>query len=163
MSKLIIIRGNSGSGKSTLASNLHKEYLNDSLLIQQDVIRRDMLNGDDNSAIKLLIDLLQFGKNNYDITILEGIFVLKKYRTLFEAIKEIYNQENIQAYYYDLSFEETLRRHQTRDVKNEFGEEKMASWFVDKDYLNDFNEMVFTESISLEKSLEIINYFIKQR
>lgn len=163
MSKLIIIRGNSGSGKSTLASNLHKEYLNDSLLIQQDVIRRDMLNGDDNNAIKLLIDLLQFGKNNYDITILEGIFVLKKYRTLFEAIKEIYNQENIQAYYYDLSFEETLRRHQTRDVKNEFGEEKMASWFVDKDYLNDFNEMVFTESISLEKSLEIINYFIKQR
>lgn len=156
MHKLIIIRGNSGSGKTTLAKCLHEQYKNNSLLIDQDTIRRDMLDGSDDKAIELLLDLIKFGKINYDITILEGILVCKKYKKLFEDIKEIYKQNEIKAYYYDLSFEETLKRHQTRNNKFEFGEDKMRSWFVEKDYLNDFNETKFDETISIQDALDII-------
>ena len=62
MSKLIIIRGNSGSGKSTLAKSLHDYYKDNSFLINQDVVRKQMLNGEDDKTIDLIINLLKFGK-----------------------------------------------------------------------------------------------------
>jgi adenylate kinase family enzyme len=40
---LIILRGNSGSGKSTTAKALQRKLGRDTLVISQDVIRRDML------------------------------------------------------------------------------------------------------------------------
>ena len=43
MSKLIILRGNSGSGKTTIAKELQKHFGRNTMLISQDVIRRDML------------------------------------------------------------------------------------------------------------------------
>lgn len=41
--KLIILRGNSGSGKTTIAKELQQVFGNNTMLISQDVIRRDML------------------------------------------------------------------------------------------------------------------------
>lgn len=76
MKKLIIIRGNSGSGKSTLAREIHKKLARNNLLISQDTIRRDMLrakDGKDTGALPLLENLLEYGHNNCEITILEGI------------------------------------------------------------------------------------------
>lgn len=43
MRKLIILRGNSGSGKTTIAKELQKRFGTNTMLISQDVIRRDML------------------------------------------------------------------------------------------------------------------------
>ena len=47
MSKLIILRGNSGSGKTTIAKELQKLFGKNTMLISQDIIRREMLNVDD--------------------------------------------------------------------------------------------------------------------
>jgi len=44
MKKLIILRGNSGSGKTTIAKELQNRFGRNTMLISQDVIRRDMLN-----------------------------------------------------------------------------------------------------------------------
>lgn len=41
--KLILLRGNSGSGKTTLAHMLQRKLGRGTLVISQDVIRRDML------------------------------------------------------------------------------------------------------------------------
>ena len=41
--KLIILRGNSGSGKTTIAKALHQCLKEQSLLISQDVVRRERL------------------------------------------------------------------------------------------------------------------------
>lgn len=43
MPKLIILRGNSGSGKTTVAKELQKRFGRNTMLISQDVVRRDML------------------------------------------------------------------------------------------------------------------------
>lgn len=43
MLKLIILRGNSGSGKTTIAKELQNRFGMNTMLISQDVIRRDML------------------------------------------------------------------------------------------------------------------------
>lgn len=55
--KLIILRGNSGSGKTTTAKALQKKFGHGTMLISQDVVRREMLfvkDGPDTEAIKLL-------------------------------------------------------------------------------------------------------------
>ena len=43
MAKLIILRGNSGSGKTTIAKGLQKKFGHGTMLISQDIVRREML------------------------------------------------------------------------------------------------------------------------
>ncbi|NRT71955.1 AAA family ATPase [Clostridium beijerinckii] len=43
MAKLIILRGNSGSGKTTTGKALQRKFGQDTMLISQDVVRRDIL------------------------------------------------------------------------------------------------------------------------
>ena len=52
MSKLIILRGNSGSGKTTIAKELQKQFGRNTMVISQDVVRRDMLKVRDGECIE---------------------------------------------------------------------------------------------------------------
>ncbi len=57
MTKFIIIRGNSGSGKTVIARNLRNVVEGRVLLVEQDMVRRHMLNVRDkpnNTAIQLI-------------------------------------------------------------------------------------------------------------
>ena len=73
---LIIIRGNSVSGKTTIAKKLQRELGEKTMLIQQDVVRREILNVRDtsgNPAMKLIENLALYGKFiDYNV-IVEGI------------------------------------------------------------------------------------------
>ena len=87
-----------------------------SLLLSQDVVRRDMLkvkDGPHTEAILLLMELLKYGYAHNEITILEGILYADWYRPLFELARRLYGDQ-IYAWYFDLPFEETLRRHQDK-------------------------------------------------
>ncbi len=152
MSKLIILRGNSGSGKTTIAKELQKLFGKNTMLISQDVIRREMLNTDDGEntkALPLLKELLKYGNEHNEIVILEGILRANWYDSLFELAIELYNQ-NIYAYYFDLSFEETLKRHQTRACQDEFGEKEMKSWWREKDFAPILNEISITDEKDIQ-------------
>lgn len=158
MSKLIIIRGNSGSGKSSVAKKLQREIGRNTLMIPQDIVRRDMLwahDDYDTAALPLLIDLLRYGYGNSEITILEGILNSKWYKPLFERAMELYGSD-IYAYYYDLPFEETLRRHETKEKRFEFGEEDMRRWWTEKDYIGFIPEKILNEDMSLEETVNLI-------
>jgi len=155
MSKLIMIRGNSGSGKTTVSRELQKRFGRNTMLISQDMIRLQMLNAKDVEALPLIISLLQYGRQNSNITILEGILDSEVYMPLFEmAIKEY--GTNIFAFYYDLPFEETLRRHSTKPNKAEFGEADMRRWWKEKDYINVIPEQVITPNISIADTVDMI-------
>ena len=158
MSKLIIIRGNSGSGKTTVAKALQQRFGHNSMLISQDVIRRDMLrvkDGADTKALPLLKELLIFGQNNCDIVILEGILKAGWYQSLFElAMYEFDNR--IFAYYYDIPFEETVARHQTKPNKNDFGETDMRNWWNEKDLINLIPEKIITKDMELNDTVKLI-------
>lgn len=69
MSKLIILRENSGSGKTTIAKEIQKNFGRNTMLISQDVIRRDMLrvkDGENTEAISLMKELcIRIGINLY--------------------------------------------------------------------------------------------------
>lgn len=136
MSKLIILRGNSGSGKTTIAKEIQKNFGRNTMLISQDVIRRDMLrvkDGENTEAISLMKELLAYGREHSDIVILEGIMYADWYKPLFELAIQLYDTK-VYAYYFDIPFEETLKRHQTKPNCNEFGEEAMRKWWREKDF-----------------------------
>ncbi len=159
-SKIIILRGNSGSGKTSVARKLQRSLGRGTLLISQDMIRREMLwvnDGNETKAISLLMDLVLYGKENCEFVILEGILNSEWYHKLFERIKLEYGSKTY-AYYYDISFEETLVRHKSKPNCNEFGETEMKSWWKEKDYLELLSEKRISKEISLEKAVKMIYY-----
>ena len=154
MSKLIILRGNSGSGKTTIAKEIQKNFGRNTMLISQDVIRRDMLrvkDGENTEAISLMKELLAYGREHSDIVILEGIMYDEWYNPLFNVANELYGA-NVYSYYFNIPFEETVRRHQTRSKSQEFGEEHMRQWWREKD----FSSVLEEEIISCEMDAECI-------
>ncbi|MCX8129408.1 MAG: kinase [Clostridia bacterium] len=155
--KLIILRGNSGSGKSTTAKMLQRKFGRGTLVIPQDTIRREMLWVKDEKgtkAIPLLIGLAKYGKQNCNIVIVEGILYSDLYMELFEMLKLEFN--NIYAYYYDITFEETLIRHQTKLNRNQFGENEMKRWWRERDYIGIIPEKSITNELSLEEIVQMI-------
>ena len=158
MSTLIIVRGNSGSGKSSVAKELQKRIGRNTLIISQDTVRREMLwahDGKDTAALPLLITLLNYGFLHCEYIILEGILNASWYMPLFESAIKLF-KDRIFAYYYDIPFEETLRRHRTKDKKFEFGETEMLRWWNEKDFIRIIPEHVFTQEISLEDAVNTI-------
>lgn len=154
MRKLIILRGNSGSGKSTIAKELQNRFGTNTMLISQDVIRRDMLkvkDGENTLALPLMKELLIYGHGHSNIVILEGIMYADWYKPLFELSVKLYGTE-VYAYYFDLPFEETLKRHQTKPNCHEFGEDAMRRWWRK----NDFSDVLYEVSITAEKNIDDI-------
>lgn len=102
-----------------------------------------------------MAELLKYGKQNSDMTILEGILDSEEYHSLFETAVKEYG-ENIFAYYYDLLFEETLRRHSTKPNRNDFGEADVRRWWREKDYLSIITETILTEDMSFDDAVNMI-------
>ena len=62
----------------------------------------------------------------------------------------------IYAYYYDIPFQETLRRHQTKPNRADFGAEEMGRWWKERDYIGFIPERTLTADISLDRAVEQI-------
>ena len=159
MKKVIILRGNSGSGKTTVAYMLQEKFGPNTMLISHDMVRMQILHVWSTEGIKkslpLMINLLKYGKQNSEITILEGILPAKEYQQLFETAVEEYGQ-NIYSYYYDLPFEETMLRHSTKPNRNDFGETEMRRWWKEKDYLSIIPQTILKKDLSLEDVVDLI-------
>ena len=158
MPKLIILRGNSGSGKTTVAKELQKKFGRNTMIISQDVVRRDMLkvkDGPTTEAFPLMQELLIYGKKHSEITILEGIMYSDWYQPLFEcAVREF--ESEIYAYYFDLPFEETLQRHATKPNRADFGEQDMRRWWKEKDFIRTIPEKIVTKDFSISDTVNMI-------
>lgn len=159
--KLIVLRGPSGSGKSTVAKAIRLEQLKNGkkiAYVEQDYFRRivlkekDIINGFNIELIKKTIILLL--ENGYDV-IVEGIFDSRRYEEMFENLIN-YHTDNNYFFYFNISLEETLRRHKTKDCANEFGEIELRSWYRDKDFLKCVKEKILMEKSSLEEMIKFI-------
>jgi adenylylsulfate kinase-like enzyme len=157
MTKLIIIRGNSGSGKSTIAHELRMRMGYGTALVEQDYIRRKLLREQDKAGqpnIGLIRMNAEFAlKHGYDV-IVEGILPNSRYGDMLRHLIKSFSRAYI--YYLDVSFEEALRRHQTRAKSKEFGKEEMRGWFVPNDILGVKHEQVISETSPLEVTIERI-------
>jgi hypothetical protein len=158
LSQLIILRGNSGSGKTTTGKALQRKLGHGTMLISQDVIRREMLyvkDGPNPEAGELLLELAIYGKRNCNIVILEGILDSEWYKNLFETLLKEFGDQ-IFAYYFDIPFEETLNRHQHKPNFPEFGEKEMRKWWNEKDFLDIIPEVCLHKELSLNEIVNLI-------
>lgn len=157
MSRAILIRGNSGSGKSTVARLLQRRFGRGTLLIPQDVVRRELLWVNDrpgNPAVGLMCEMARWGAEHCETVIVEGILDSERYRPLFETLRDRFAA--VHAYYYDIPFEETLRRHATKPNRADFGEADMRRWWKEKDFTDVLPETVLTVEITAEAAAGMI-------
>lgn len=156
---LIILRGNSGCGKTSTARLLQRQLGYGTMLVSQDVVRREMLRVKDienNPAIQLIYDLCMYGNNVGYTVILEGILSNKKYGAMLCRLLDDFQGEKL-IYYFDVSFEETVRRHATKPNAHEFGELEMSQWWKDQDVLNVPGEQRIGEQLSQEEIVDLIH------
>ena len=157
-SKLIIIRGNSGSGKTTTAKILQNRLGSGTLLVSQDTVRRDMLNVRDkkgNLSMDLIRQITEYGKGKCEFVILEGILSKHRYGVMLHNLIDFYKGKAY-TYYFDVSFEETVKRHNSRSKKTEFGEDSLRAWWNPKDYLGVDREVLLTNGMSQDDVMKII-------
>ena len=157
MSKLILLRGN--SGRTAVAKKLQEKFGSNTMLISHDMVRKQILHVWSREGVEksqpLMIELMKYGKRNSEITIMEGILPSQDYAQLFEAAVEEYGS-NIYSYYWDIPFEETLRRHGTKPNRNDFGEDDMRRWWKEKDYLDMIPQIMIDKDMSVEEAVELI-------
>ncbi|AKM82354.1 TPA: hypothetical protein DD449_04655 [Candidatus Berkelbacteria bacterium] len=160
--KLIVLRGPSGSGKSTVAKIIFKEAQHKTVLIEQDYYRfifnppgGDMKPNTGTIHRLILHNTLEALKDGYDV-ILEGILSVKSYNGILEEIFRQHPQDNY-IFYFDISLEETIRRHTTRPDKTlMFGEEEMRKWYPRAHKSNHELEQIIPEQYSVKETVKYI-------
>lgn len=152
--RLVIIRGNSGSGKTSLAAELRERYGRGIALVGQDNLRRVILRERDtpDSANIGLIDLtVRYALDNGFHVVLEGILYEAHYGPMIEALARDH-RGHTHLYYFDIPFEETLRRHATKPQIDEYGEAELRDWYRPQDLLPGGLESVIPATSSLAET-----------
>jgi adenylate kinase family enzyme len=156
-SKLIVLRGNSGSGKSTVAKKLREASNRKIAIIEQDYLRRFILKEKETEGtnnIDLIEQIVEFAlSRNYDV-ILEGILYFPRYG---EMLKRLVSKcPHNYFFYFDVSFEETLNRHATKQNAHEFGETEMREWYKPNQLTHFKGEQVIPELSTIEETVNHI-------
>lgn len=155
---LIVLRGPSGSGKSSVARAVRAVQTTPTALIEQDYLRRillkekDVPNGVNIELIKR-VTLLALAKS-YNV-IMEGIFDKGRYTDMFKEIIKVHPDQNY-FFYFHTTFAETLRRHEHKPNRDEFGETEMRGWYKELDLFDFVSEEIIPESSTLEETTKRI-------
>ena len=154
--RLIIIRGNSGTGKSALAAAVRAARPRGVAIVGHDQLRREILHVRDYPGTPAagFVDLsARYALDCGLHTVVEGILHDEIYGGLLRQL--ITDHRGLsRCYRYDVSFEETLRRHATKPKAAEFGEAEMRQWWRDADPLVGTAEAVIDAESSLTDSLQ---------
>ena len=108
-----------------------------------------------NPAIQLIYDLCMYGNNVGYAVILEGILSNKKYGAMLRRLLDDFQGEKL-IYYFDISFEETVRRHATKPNAHEFGESEMRQWWKAQDVLDVPGEQRIGEQLAQAEIVDMI-------
>lgn len=131
--RLIVLRGDSGSGKTTTAAALRPLLGPKTAVIHQDYFRRELLAGGEkesrsaDAAALVYAAARQSLDLGYDV-ILDGILNLRDYAGRLEQLWRDHRGVT-RIYQFDVGLEETVRRHQTRELRHAFTAGKMREWY----------------------------------
>lgn len=155
---LIVLRGPSGSGKTATARALRERLGRRVALIEQDYLRRVVLKARDTPEgphYGLIEQTVRYAlDHDYDV-ILEGILHSGRYRDLLARLGADHRGSTVH-YYFDISWDETLRRHASRPQAAEFGADEMRRWWCPHDLLGFDGERRLPESASLAETTDRI-------
>jgi predicted kinase len=157
-SRLVVLRGNSASGKSASAQEIRARYGRGIAIVGQDNLRRIVLKEPDRSDgvnIGLIDVTARYALDHGYHVIVEGILNRDHYGAMLLQLGNDHRGKT-SYFYFDVSFEETLRRHQSKPQATEYGEAEMRSWYRPQDYLAGEVEHIIPEETSLEDAVALI-------
>jgi adenylate kinase family enzyme len=158
MPKLIILRGPSAAGKSTIAKQLQGKYKNIAVF-EQDHFNQHLFRAQDReetSAARHEIvkqSVIIALAHGHDV-ILEGFYAGSWKQTISEFL-EIHPEDNY-IFYFDISFEETVKRHSSRSKVDDFGPESMKKWYTRSEKLGHADEIMLSDNLSKDEIILII-------
>nr|WP_245674308.1 AAA family ATPase [Actinoplanes rectilineatus] len=137
MSILVVIRGNSGSGKTTNSREVRRRYGRGCALIEQDHLRRTVLrehrgNGSAAVAPGFIVGTARAALESGYHVVLEGILDSGAHGDLLRDLIARHEGPSA-AFYFDIPFDETVRRHQTRAEPIPVTAETMRGWYLPHD------------------------------
>jgi predicted kinase len=157
---LVILRGNSGSGKTTTARAVRRRFGRGCALIEQDYVRRVMLREHGNDGMGAVApaflaamtrEALRLGYH----VVLEGILHTAQYGMPLREVAAAHSGP-VFAYWMDVSFDETVRRHERRPEPIAVSAEQMRSWYQPMDLLGLDGEHVIEEGTGPAETVALI-------
>lgn len=153
--KLVIVRGNSASGKSSVAAEARRRYGRGIAIVGQDNLRSVVLREHDvpGGANVGLIDLTTRHALSHGFhVIVEGILRADHYGEMLTALISDYAGSAF-AYFLDVPFSETLRRHATKPQDVSYGEAEMRRWYRELDLLPGSIEQIIPATSALQATV----------
>ena len=160
--RFIMLRGPSGSGKTTIAKELFGLARRRTVLIHQDYYRFIFKPAGGGSAPNAAVihDMIEHNCScalaaGYDV-ILEGILSVKSYAGVLDRIIAAHAGPSF-MFYFDVSFEETARRHQARQATSDFTVEDMRPWYASSHRSKHRLEQLIPEQFSPSETVNYIS------
>lgn len=155
---LVVLRGNSGSGKTATARQVRLQCGREIAIVSQDVIRRDLLREKDvPGGVNIgLIDAIV--RHTLDVgyhVILEGILYAAHYGDMLTCLRHDH-RGHTSCSYFDVPFEETLRRHLATPQATEYGAPEMRSWYRPLDLVPGLEEHRIDASHALDEAVDLV-------
>lgn len=151
-SRLVVLRGNSGSGKTSTARELRNRLGRGIAWVEQDHLRRVVLYEHDVAGginIGLIDQTVRYALDHgYDV-VLEGIFHAAHYETMLARLNADHAGTTAH-YYFDISLEETLRRHASKPVAKKVTADQLREWYRTRDLLGYTAEEIIGETSTLD-------------
>lgn len=156
--RLIVIRGNSGSGKSSIVQGIRAAYGRGVAWIEQDYVRRIIfkeLDLPDGANIAMIGQIARHALDRGYHAVVEGILPTVRYAGMLAELADSH-EGPAYFYYLDIPFEETVRRHATRDKASEFTAADMADWYHARDLLDRPRETIIDQTSTLDTTIHRI-------
>lgn len=164
MSKLIVLRGPAASGKSTVANELASQSGCNVALLDFDVYRSTFLGkkGDYYPvAAKMLAGDAPIAlEAGYDVVI-DGFYRMENYPNFLADVFKVHPDDNY-MFHFNVSLEETMRRHSRRPKAKDFGAKELKEWYYAPKPVDEYGfEYEVTQSLSVKEAVEYIRDITK--
>ncbi|MFI5938176.1 AAA family ATPase [Actinoplanes sp. NPDC051494] len=157
---LVVLRGNSGSGKTTTAREVRRRYGRGCALLEQDHLRRVVLREHDSGRIGPVAPafIAATARTALDLgyhVVLEGILHTGRYAAVLRDLIAGHHGP-AHAFYLDVAFDETVRRHATRAEPTAVTADDMRGWYAYRDLLGVPGEVVIPQSATFDDAVRTV-------
>lgn len=156
--RLVVLRGNSASGKSSVAAGIREKFGRGLALVGQDNLRRIVLQERDRPGaanVGLIDTVARYALDAGYHVIVEGILYADHYGPMLAQLRADHRGPT-HGYYLDVPFPQTLARHATKPIANEFGEKELRDWYRPLDLLPGGIERVIGADSALPQTVDRI-------
>ncbi|MEJ1105575.1 MULTISPECIES: AAA family ATPase [unclassified Kribbella] len=150
--RLVVLRGNSGSGKSTTAQEVRRRVGRGVAWVEQDYLRRILLREHPKPGapnIGLIDQTVRYSLDHGYHVILEGGLYSPTYGAMLrQLIADHAGPTGV--YYFQIPYDETVRRHATRPLSKVVTPEQMREWYEPCDVLGVPAEQIIDPTSTLD-------------